>query len=139
MARPSGVGLIVAALVQHLRATPTVTALVPAPRILDDVLEGTARPYLAVDVVSEVDEDVLSRGGVDATASITVASEYRGSAEIGRIASAVREALDGQALVVPDFEEPADVTYEQAVGTYRDVIAGVVVRHRPLWFRVRAV
>ena len=139
MAYTSGVGTIVAAVVQRLRATSAVTALVPTARVLDEVPVNTARPYLAVDVVSEFDDDVLSRGGVDAVVSVLVASEYRGGDEIGRIASAVRESLDGQPLTVDGFVEPADVTYEQALGMYKDDIAGVVVRHRPLWFRVRVV
>lgn len=139
MGRPSGIGPAVAAVVQQLRATAAVTALVPAARILDDVPANTLRPYLEVDLVSELDDDVLDRGGIDAIVSVTVVSAYRGNQELGAIATAVREALDGVALLVAGFVELADVTYEQAVGGYKDEIAGVVVRHRPLWFRVRAV
>lgn len=139
MARPSGVGSVVAAVIQALRSTAAVTSLVPAARIVDEVPTGLARPFIAVDLVTETDDDVLSRGGIDAVVSTLIASEYRGNDEIGRIASAMREALDGAALLVDGFADLAEVTYEQAVGGYKDDIAGVVVRHRPLWFRVRAV
>lgn len=139
MARPSGVGSVVAAVVQALRAATAVTALVPATRVLDEVPGATARPLLQVSVVSESADDVLSAGGIDALVSVLVVSEYRGSDEIGRIATAVREALDGRALTVDGFLAPADVLYAQAVGQYTEDVAGVQVRYRPLLFQVRAV
>lgn len=139
MGRPSGIGPVTAAVVQALRASSAVTAIVPAERVVNEVPNGTARPFLVVDVVSETDDDVLSRGGIDAVVSVLAVSDYRGDDEIGRMATAVRETLDAASLTVAGFPDPADVTYEQAVGSYKDDIAGVVVRHRPLWFRVRAV
>lgn len=139
MSRPSGVGSVVAAVVQALRAATAVTALVPATRVLDEVPGATARPLLQVSVVSEASDDVLSAGGIDALVSVLVVSEYRGSDEIGRIATAVRETLDGRALTVDGFLAPADVLYAQAVGQYTEDVAGVQVRYRPLLFQVRAV
>jgi hypothetical protein len=138
MARPSGVGSVVAAVVQLLRADAAVTALVPAARIKSDA-EGLARPYVLVEHVTETDDDTLSLGGVDALIATVIVSDYAGAKEIGAIASAVRESLDGQELTVAGFSAAADVTYEQAVGEYLDDIANVKVRHRPLWFRVRAL
>lgn len=140
MGRPSGVGVIVAAVVQRLRAVAALTVLVPAVRIVADVPSGLTRPYVLVEHVTETDDDTLSLGGVDAVVSTTIVSDYAGPKEIGAIASALREALDdGSPLTVVGFSEPADVTYEQALGEYTDEIANVLVRHRPLWFRVRAV
>lgn len=138
--RTSGVGSIVDALVDALQADAGVTALVPASRIGNDIASGTPRPYLVVDVETETDDDSVSLGGVDAVASVTVVSQYRGSYEIGQIASAVRAALDAVALPIAGFTGgPADITYEQAIGEIREDVAGVTVRRRPLWFRVRAL
>ncbi len=139
MARPSGVGAVVAMVIATLRASAPVTALVPAARIVADVEPGTPRPHLVVDVEDEQADDVLSAGGIDAIVRVLVVSEYRGAAEIGLIATQVREALDGRALAVTGFADLADVTYEQAASAYVEEIAGVVVRHRPLWFRVRVI
>lgn len=140
MSRTSGIGTIVDAVVDALRASAAVTALVPAERIANNIPSGTARPYLLVDVETETDDDTLSLGGVDAVCSVTPVSDYSGSWQIGQIASAVRAALDAQPLLVEGFEDgPADVTYEQALGELREQVAGVVVRRRPLWFRVRAL
>lgn len=139
MGRPTGLGSVVAAVVQHLRADAGVTALVPAARLVSDVQAGTSRPYVVVGHVTETDDDVLSRGGVDAIVSTLIVSDYQGAKEIGRIASALRDSLDGQPLTVPGFGADGDVSYEQAVGEYTDDIANVKVRHRPLWFRVRVV
>jgi hypothetical protein len=138
MARPIGIGPVVAAIVTRLRADVTLTALVPEARIKSDA-DGLARPYVLVEHVTETDDDTLSLGGVDATVAVVVVSEYAGAKEIGAIASAVRESLDGQELTVAGFSAAADVTYEQAIGEYLDDIANVKVRHRPLWFRVRAL
>lgn len=139
MARASGIGPVVAAVVQRLRATAAVTAIVAAARVVDEVPEGLVRPYIAVSLVTEADDDTLSLGGVDDIVSVQLTSEYRGADEIGRMATAVRESLDGQTLAVAGFSEPADVTYEQSVGGYKEDVAGVVVRHQPMWFRVRAL
>jgi hypothetical protein len=139
MGRPSGVGVLVATFVTHLRAVAALTALVPAARIVADVPVGFERPYVLVEHVTETDDDTLSLGGVDAVVSTTIVSDYQGAKQIGQIASALREALDGEALVVAGFSAPADVSYEQAIGEYLDDIANVKVRHRPLWFRVRAL
>jgi hypothetical protein len=138
MARPSGVGTVVSAVVQQLRATVGVTALVPSARIVSDA-SGEARPYVLVGHVTETDDDTLSLGGVDAIVSTTIVSDYQGAKQIGQIASALRESLDGQELTIAGFNGPADVSYDQAVGEYVDDVANVKVRHRPLWFRVRAL
>jgi hypothetical protein len=138
MARPSGVGSVVSAVVQRLRATGDVTALVPSARIVSDA-SGEVRPYVLVGHVTETDDDTLSLGGVDAIVSTTIVSDYQGAKQIGQIASALRESLDGQELTIAGFNGPADVSYDQAVGEYVDDVANVKVRHRPLWFRVRAL
>jgi len=141
MARPSssGVGDIVGAVVETLRAAPEVTAIVPADRILNYVSSGTPRPYLRVDVTTETDDDTLGLGGVDAICAVTAVSDYRGAAEIGRMAAACRRALDGIAMDVDGFTAPGDVSYEQAIGEFTEDVAGIAVRHRPLWFRVRVL
>ena len=139
MTRTSGVGSITAAVVQALGADADVTAIVPAERIGSHILPGTPRPYLRVGVVTETDDDTLALGGVDAICAVTAVSDYRGADEIGRIASAMRDALDGTTLDVDGFQAPADVSYEQAIGEYDEDVAGVTVRHRPVWFRVRAL
>jgi len=140
VSRTSGVGTITDAVIDALCASPEVTALVPASRIANEMPAGTVRPYLVVDVANENDDDTMSLGGVDAVCSVTVVSDYRGSWEIGQIASAVRAALDAQPLTVEGFVDgPADVTYEQALGEIREQVSGVTVRRRPLWFRVRAL
>jgi hypothetical protein len=138
MARPSGVSSTVAAIVQRLKADAGVIALVPAARIVSDATSVT-RPYVLVDHVTETDDDTLSLGGVDAVVSVTIVSDYQGPKEIGQIATALRESLDGQELTVAGFSAAADVTYEQAVSEYTDDVANVKVRHRPIWFRVRAL
>jgi hypothetical protein len=138
MARPSGVGSVVASVVQRLRATSGVTALVPTARIVSDAASVT-RPFVLVEHVTESDDDTLALGGVDAVVSTTIVSDYQGAREIGQIATALRESLDGQELTVAGFNGPADVSYDQAVGEYVDDIANVRVRHRPIWFRVRAL
>jgi hypothetical protein len=138
MARPSGVGSVVAAIVQHLRADAAVTALVASTRIVSDAA-SVARPYVLVEHVTETDDDTLSLGGVDAIVGATIVSDYQGAKEIGQIASALRESLDGEELTVAGFSAVADVTYEQAVSEYTDDVANVKVRHRPIWFRVRAL
>jgi hypothetical protein len=138
MARPTGVGSTVAAVVSRLRATAGVTAVVPSARIVSEA-EGLTRPYVLVEHVTETDDDTLSLGGVDAIVSTTIVSDYQGAKEIGTIASAVRESLDGQTLAVAGFAEAADVSYEQAIGGYTDDVANVKVRYRPIWFRVRAL
>jgi hypothetical protein len=138
--RTSGVGSIVSAVVDHLQADAGVTALVPAARIGNEIATGTTRPYIVVEVETETDDDTFSLGGVDAVLSVTPVSDYRGSYEIGQIASAVRESMDGRLLTVAGFVgAPADVTYEQALGEIREDVSGVTVRRRPLWFRVRAL
>ena len=138
--RTSGVGSIVSAVIDHLQADPGVTALVPAERIANEIPTGTPRPYIVVEVETETDDDTFSLGGVDAVLAITPVSQYRGSYEIGQIASAVRESMDGRALAVDGFTgAPADITYEQALGEIREDVSGVTVRRRPLWFRVRAL
>ena len=138
--RTSGVGSIVDAFVTRLRADAGVTALVPADRIGNEIPTGTPRPYIVIDVETETDDDTFSLGGVDAVVSATVVSQYRGSYEIGQIASALRESLDGIGLAISGFiGAPADITYEQALGEIREDVAGVTVRRRPLWFRVRAI
>lgn len=136
----SGVGSIVTAVIDHLQADAGVTALVPAARILNDVPSNTPRPYLVVDVETETDDDTTGLGGVDAVVSVTPVSQYRGSYEIGQIASAVRQALDAITLPIDGFiGGPADISYAQAIGEIREDVAGVLVRRRPLWFRVRAL
>lgn len=138
--RPSGVGTITSAVIAHLQADADVVALVPATRIANEIPAGTARPYIAVDVETETDDDTTGLGGVDAVVSATVVSDYRGSWEIGQIASAVRAALDARELLVDGFTGGlADITYEQGLGEIREDVAGVQVRRRPLWFRVRAL
>ena len=139
MSRASGLGTIVTAVVAALEADAAVRALVPPERIGNEIPSGTARPYVLVDVETEHDDDAVSLGGVDAVVSVTVVSDYRGSYEIGQIASAVRAALDARTLVIEGFRDEADVTYEQALGEIRETIAGVTVRRRPLWFRIRAL
>jgi len=116
-----------------------VTSLVPVARIVNNPMPGTTRPYVVVSVETETDDDTLSLGGVDSIVSTLLVSDYQGDDEIGRLASAVRESLDGQTLTVAGFGGPADVSYEQAIGGYKDEIGGITVRHRPLWFRVRVV
>lgn len=135
----SGVGDIVSAVVQALKAAPEVTAIVPPDRILNYVNAGTPRPYLRVDVTTETDDDTLGLGGVDAICAVTAVSDYRGATEIGRIASAVRRALDATEMPIAGFAAPADVSYEQAIGEITEDVAGIAVRHRPLWFRVRVI
>jgi len=135
----SGVGDIVGAVIDTLQAAPEVTAIVPPDRILNFVASGTDRPYLRVEVTTETDDDTLSLGGVDAICAITAVSDYRGALEIGRIAAACRRALDGVEMTVAGFTAPADVSYEQAIGEFTEDVAGIAVRHRPLWFRVRAL
>lgn len=139
MARLSGIEPVTAAVIARLRADTGVTALVPAARLTNEVVPGTTRPYVVVSVESETDDDTLSLGGIDAVLSTLIVSQYTGDKEQGQIASAIRTALDGQTVTLAGFTAPADVSYEQALGAYKDEIAGVVVRHRPLWFRVRAV
>ena len=129
---------MVAAVVQRLRATGGVTALVPVPQIVSDAV-GMVRPFVLVEHVTETDDDTLTLGGVDAIVSATIVSDYQGAKEIGQIASALRESLDGYEMTVAGFNGPADVSYDQAVGEYVDDIANVRVRHRPIWFRVRAL
>ena len=138
--RPSGVGTITSAVIAHLQQDVALLALVPASRIANEIPSGTARPYVVVDVETETDDDTTGLGGVDAVVSATVVSDYRGSYEIGQIASAIRAALDARALSVEGFSGGlADVTYEQGLGEIREDVAGVQVRRRPLWFRVRAL
>jgi len=139
--RPSGVGAITSAVIDVLQADAGVIALVPPERIANEIPTGTARPYLVVEVETETDDDTTGLGGVDAVVSVTAVSQYRGSYEIGQIASAVRAALDAVPLTVEGFSNtpPADCTYAQALGEIREDVAGVTVRRRPLWFRVRAL
>lgn len=136
MARPSGIGTITAAAVVRLKADAGVTALVAA-RIYNSPRANEPYPYLRVSVRTEQDDDTVGRAGVDAVLEVLIVSTYDGEKETGEIASAVRSCLELAPLAVAGFTAPADVLYAQGLDAFEQVIGGVRVRHRPLWFRVR--
>lgn len=134
--RASGIGGITAAVVAHLKADAGLTALV-GTRVHNEIPQGETRPYVRVAVRNETADDTLGRAGVDAVVETLIVSDYRGDAQIGQIATALRTRLELAPLTIAGFSAPADVTYEQGLDGFVQDIAGVPVRHRPLWFRVR--
>lgn len=132
-------GALSVAVLARLRAASSVTALVPAARIVDEPEPRPARPFVVVESAGEVPFNTLGAPddaafGSDARIAVRVVSEYRGDAEVQAIASAVRGALDGAVLALGTFPE-AMLTWE-STGPMLRSMASVLTREQVSEFSV---
>lgn len=128
------IGPVASAVLAALQAAVTVTAQVPADRIVDEV---PSRPTYPLIVVEDAGEDPFNTlGAPDAAAfgstarvGVRVLSQYRGDTEIHAIQSAVRGALDGLSITVPGF--PTDVlTFDTASPVFKATANLIVTREQ---------
>lgn len=130
---PSALGLhsVCAALLAVLQASTTLTALVPASRITDEVSPRPIYPYILIEGSGESPFNTMGpasapKWGGFARVHVRVVSQYRGDAEAQSILSVIRSVLDGQPLTVTGFPT-ALVSFENAT-LLKDTVVGVVTR-----------
>lgn len=130
MASGLALSVVTPVILARLKAFAGLTALVPADRIVDDVVARPVMPYVYVESGSEAAFNTMGLDGLtwgsDATVQVRAVSQYRGDQQIADIMHQVRAALDGYKFT-PTGYLPTIVTFE--TGTMlKDTIAGVVTR-----------
>ncbi len=141
MASTSVIGPVCAAALTRLKADTSLTAEVPAARIVDDMPARPVYPFVLVESAGERSVDTMgavasAKWGSDMTLRTRIISQYRGESEVATILSLVKASLDGATLTVSGY--PSVSCDFATTTTLRDTVAGVVTRELVADFTVIA-
>lgn len=141
MASTLALGPVHAAILAKLKATPALTAIVPAERITDQPT-STMMPYVAVEAADETSFNTMGGtvdhpkwGGV-ASVRVRSVSQYRGDSEVLALTNIVKVALDGQPLTVASY--PTAIVAFTRGDLLKDTINNIVTREFVASFTVTA-
>lgn len=133
-------GPVHAAVLDRLKTTVSLTAVVPVARITDQPT-GTTTPYVLVEGADETPFNTMGGANLPKWGGVTsirvrVVSIYRGDAEASSILSLVKAALDGLPLTVAGY--PTAIVAFVRADLLKDTINNVVTRELVGTFTVTA-
>lgn len=139
MANALALGPVHAAVLDRLKNTAPLTAIVPALRITDQ--PGTTMPYVLIEGADETPFNTmggpaLPKWGAIAAVRVRVVSSYRRDAEAYSIFSLCLAALDGLPLTVTGY--PTAIVAFVRADLLKDTINNVVTRELVGTFTVTA-
>lgn len=140
MASTLALGPVHAAVLDKLKNTAALTAVVPVARVTDQPT-GNTMPYVLVEGADETPFNtmggaLLPKWGGVVSVRVRVVSQYRGDKEVNDILSLAKEALDGQPLTVVGY--PTAIVEFARVDLLKDTINNIVTRELVGTFTVTA-